>query len=342
MILITGGTGLLGAHLIKSLIDKNYQIRAIKRKDSDLFIIKNVFSWYFNDPGIKLNSIEWVDADLLDVCSVEEQIKDINTIYNCAGFISFNRQEKKQVFDVNVNGTRNLVDVALAGKVDKICHVSSIAALGRSENNELLTEDTAWKSSKNNSVYSQAKYEGELEIWRGMEEGLQTVIVCPSVIIGTGNLSKGSTRIIKTVKDGLKFYPDGINGFVDVRDVSEIMIRLVEQNIFGEKFIINSENLSYKELFYMIAEILQSTPPSRNAGRIMGELYRVYVGLKGLATGNKPLVTKETTRTAYTKSYYSNKKILDTFTDFHFIPVQESLEHACNQIYNHQNKKKLS
>jgi nucleoside-diphosphate-sugar epimerase len=236
MILITGATGLVGSHLTFDLVSKGWQVMALKRPDSDLTMIRNVFRLYSDEPEVLFSRINWVEGDLMDVYLLEDSLQEGDDVYHCAALVSFLPGDRKKLMRVNTEGTANLVNAALEKKVRKLCYVSSIAALGRPEHqDDVIDERLVWKTSRNNSNYAVSKYGGEREVWRGIAEGLNSVIVNPGIILGVAGPTQGSSRIFNVVWEGLKFYPTGKNGFVDVRDVARAMLQLMESNISNEK-----------------------------------------------------------------------------------------------------------
>lgn len=334
MVLVTGGTGFLGSHLIYYLLDKGYSVRAIRREDSSPEILARVFKFYGKSSNDYKQKIDWVNADITDYYSLEDCLLGIEQIYHAAAMVSFQPGDNSRMQQINTQGTANLVNLAIEKNVRKFCHVSSIAAIGRSENDTIIDENVVWKSSRNNSNYAISKYGAEREVWRGLEEGLKAVIVNPGIILGPGEINSGSTRLIKTVEKGLKFYTPGINGFVDVRDVVEIMVRLMESDITAERFVLTSENLNYKTLFTYIANELHKPVPTLKAGRLLGEIAWRLEFLKSVFTGKKPLITKETSRTANREYIYSSEKVRRAL-NFQFRPVQQTIHDTCAYYLNH-------
>ncbi|MBI9038181.1 MAG: NAD-dependent epimerase/dehydratase family protein [Bacteroidales bacterium] len=325
MILITGSTGLVGTHILFDLVHSGKTVRALIRKNGNIEKIKKVFSYYSEDVDELFKKIEFVEGDLLDVYSLEEAMQGVKQVYNCAGFVSFYKKDKDKLMQVNVKGTANLVNAALESKVKKICHVSSVAALGRAENNGSIDENTKWQTSKYNSFYAISKYGGEMEIWRGVNEGLEAIIVNPTIILGSGHWDSASSKLFKTVWNRLLFYTSGINGFVDVRDVSKTMILLMESDIKNELFLINSENVSYKWLFDQVAENLGKPKPSIKANQFISEIAWRILKAGDFLFNIEPVITKETARTANNKYFYSNKKIIEAF-DYKFINIEQSIK----------------
>jgi dihydroflavonol-4-reductase len=337
MILVTGATGLVGAHLLQQLAAGNKPVRAIKRASSDMGLVEKVFR--MNNAENTLPQVEWVQADLLDIFSLDEALKGINEVYHCGAMVSFHPSLRHQMLKVNIEGTANLVNACLDAGVLKFCHVSSVAALGRSEEDQHVDEQTIWKHSKRNSIYAKSKYGAEKEVWRGMAEGLQAVIVNPSIIFGVGNWKGGSTEMVKEVWKGLPFYTRGANSFVDVRDVARAMILLMEGNHFGERFVVTSESLAYRQVFNWIAEFLGKKPPYIPVKPFMGEIaWRLYA-IKGLFTGTKPAITRETARNASRRYYYSAEKIKQKI-GIEFIPVRQSLADCCAAFLNEMSTQK--
>ena len=331
MIFVTGGTGLVGSYLICELLKAGKNVRALKRKNSDLAIVRKVFSKYFPGDKEMFNKVDWVVGDLLDIFSLEDALEGISQIYHSAALISFNPSDRNKMMKINIEGTANIVNIALEKEIKKLCYVSSIAALGRADNDKVTTEETHWKTSKNNSYYAISKYGGEREVWRGVKEGLDAIVVNPSVILGSGGSDSLSTRLILTIWKGLKVYTKGMNGYVDVRDVARSMVQLMESEIVNERFIINSENLFYRDFFILLAGFLGKKPPSIMAPRIVQELAWRFFKITAFISGTKPFITKETARTSRNIHHYSNEKIKNAI-GIEFIPIEKSLEDLCAEF----------
>jgi len=325
MILVTGGTGLVGAHLLYQLTQKEEKVRVLRRATSSINQTKKIFSYYTPQPGKYYSRIEWVEGDILDIESLLCAMNGVEKVYHTAAMVSFDSKDKAEIKETNVAGTANVVNACLDKKVKKLCYVSSIAALGRAGNDGITTEKSEWKNERKISPYSLSKYEAEREVWRGMAEGLKAVIVNPSVILGPGNFQKGSSKMFQTVFMGLKVYTNGMNGYVDVKDVAKAMLLLMESDITGERFTLNSENLSYKQLFEMMAVALNVPPPKYKAGEFLSGLSWRILKVQSYFTGKSPMITKQTARTANSIHRYSNKKLVEA-TGIHFIPMKESIE----------------
>lgn len=324
MILVTGGTGLVGSQLLLDLALKGEKVRALKRPHSDLTPVINAFSAH---PGL-LESIEWVDGDVLDIFPLEKALYGIKKVYHCAAFVSFIPEEAELMLTTNINGTANVVNLCLENKIEKLCHVSSVAAINRINESEVIDENSQWKISKHNSNYAISKFGAEREVWRGISEGLNAVIVNPTIIIGPGNWKTGSTAMFPQVWKGLKFYTNGTSGFVDVRDVTRCMIALMESNKNGERFIINAENLTYRKIFDWIADGLQKPRPSIYANTWMRNVAWRTESLKKFVFKTRPFITRETALSAGRQVSFSNQKIKNAL-GINFIPVQKGIEDTC-------------
>ncbi len=333
MILVTGGTGLVGSHLLAELVQSGKSVRAIKRNSSNMSLVKQQIP-----DTVLFAKIEWVEADVLDVYSLSEAMEGVTDIYHCAATISFNPADVADMMKVNIEGTANVINMALEKGVKKICHVSSIAAIGKALNDETVTEKTPWKTSPNNSNYAISKYGSEREVWRGTMEGLDAVIVNPSVIIGPGDWNTGSSKMFKQAYTGLKFYTSGINGFVDVRDVCKTMIMLMESDIKNERFIVSSENYPFREFFDNACLNFGKPLPSIKASPLLGSLTWRAEAVRSFFTGSKPLITKETARSANQQYYYSNEKIKKAL-NFEFISVKQSIKDTCGYFLKFMNYK---
>jgi len=326
MILVTGGTGLVGAHILFDLCSKNLQVRAIKRANSSLYLIESLFSFYAPETFLKLlDNIDWVEADLREIDSLIEATTNIDIVYHAAAIVSFSNKDAKQMLKANIEGTANLMNACKINNVKKIGHISSVAALGPSIDAAPLNELNQWEVSTTNSAYAISKYGAEREVWRISHEGMDVVIINPSLITGPGDWTKSSTAIFKTVFEGLKFYSLGRTGFVDVRDVSKTIIYLVESNITSERYIISSENLSWKQILTMIAQAFNKKPPHLKATRIKAAIAWRILKLVGWISGKEPKITKESVRSSQRERYFSNEKILDAM-DIEFIPVKRSIQ----------------
>ena len=329
MIFVTGGTGLTGAHLLYRLAQKEEKILALKRESSDTGMTAKIFSFYSEEPEKLLSKIEWVNGDILDIHSLLPHINKGDAVYHTAALVSFDPAEKTQIMETNVAGTANVVNACLEKKAGKLAYVSSVAALGRAGNNEMTTEESDWKADADRSPYAISKYEAEREVWRGTAEGLKAVIVNPSIILGPGDFSKGSLKMFRTVYNGLKVYTPGMNGYVDVNDVAEALIRLMESDITGERFLLNGANVSYKELFEMMARALGVDAPKYKAGRLLSEMSWRVLKIQALLTGKRPLITKQTARTANSIYRYSSQKIKKA-TGMQFTPIADTMERAAS------------
>ncbi len=326
MILITGATGMVGARLLFDL-SKDKKIRALKRPTSTLNIVERIFS---ADP-VRIKNVEWVEGDMNDLFSLEEALLGIDVVYHAAAFISFLPSDRKMMMKVNVEGTANIINLCLDKNIERFCHISSVAALGRVAGISIINENSHWKTSEENSNYAISKYCGEQEVWRGIEEGLSAFIVNPSIIIGPGDINSGSTQMFSSVLKGLRFYTNGSTGFVDYRDVSKCAIDLMEKGISGERYILNSENLKYRTVFNSIADNLKKPLPTIEVTPLLAEFGWRMEALRSFITGKKSLITKETARNGNMNWEYTNDKVVKEL-GFHFISISESVKHTAQLI----------
>lgn len=337
MILITGATGLVGAHLLFHLISEGKTVRALKREESSTELTRKIFGYFSAEPQSLLEKVEWANGDILDYYSLLDAFEGVEYVYHTAALVSFHSSDAETVIRTNVEGTANVVNASLERKVGKLCFVSSIGALGRAETKGQVDEETNFISSQKNSVYSTSKYEAEREVWRGMAEGLNAVIVNPSIIVGPGNWNSGSSQMFTTMWNGLKFYTEGTNGFIDVNDVAKAMIKLMEGEFSGERYILSSENTSYKQYFEWIADEMNISPPKYKAGKLLSWMGVLFLKIKNVFSSEKHTITAETVRTANRKYTYSNKKIVDA-TGMKFISVEESVRKTAKLFVKEQKK----
>jgi dihydroflavonol-4-reductase len=331
MILVTGGTGLVGSHLLLSLVRKGHHVKALKRKTSDIEGVRKVFRWYSSQEEELFRKIEWMEGDILDYYSLEAILKDVDIIYHCAAVVSFARRQRSGVIQNNVEGTANLINAALTCGVKQFCHVSSISALGKNRDGSPVTEDSGWIPSNKNSGYSESKFYSEAEVWRGIEEGLEAVIVNPSVIIGPGNWNIGSCRFFPMIYKGLRFYTSGENGYVDVRDVAEAIVMLTDKENFNkaknQKYLLNADNLGYREFFHMIADAMHKPGPTIRATSFILHIAGKATSLWSLVSGKEAIFNKDTISSAIRKNRYDGSKITKVF-GFRYRTVQQAVRHT--------------
>ncbi|MDP4263447.1 MAG: SDR family NAD(P)-dependent oxidoreductase [Bacteroidota bacterium] len=320
-ILVTGGTGFLGSYIIKALVEKNYAVRAIRRSNNlPAYIPMEIF-----------NKVEWVEGDVLDVVSLEDAMEGIDTVIHSAAIVSFSGREQKKMYKVNVEGTANTVNMALEKNTRRFVHISSIAAIGRNADGGHVNEEKKWEDNKLNTHYAKSKYKSELEVWRGISEGLNAVILNPSTILGYGDWNTGSSAIFKNVYNEFKWYTSGINGFVDVEDVAAAAILLMESDITAERFIINGDNWPFRKLMDTMADCFGKKKPSGQATPLMLNTAWRVEKIKSLFTGKKPLLTKESAKVATSKTWFDNDKFLKTFPQFPFTPLEQTIRKACSK-----------
>jgi len=333
MILVTGATGLLGSHLIHELLQSHTQIKALVRNKAGIEVVRKTLSYYIANTDEILARIEWTEGDICDLFSLHKAFEGVTKVYHTAAVVSFSPKDNAKLFEINVGGTTNVVNMCLEKDIEKLCHVSSIAALGREKNTGIVDENAPWETHAKRSAYAKSKHMAEMEVWRGMAEGLNAVIVNPSVIIGPGNWHKGSSKIIQSVWEGMKYYTEGITGFVGVKDTASFMHKLMESQISAERFVVSSENMSYKSLLYLIADHLSVSKPSTKASPFMSELAWRLEKAKSFLTKKQALITKETARTAQKKYYFSNKKSCDAL-DFTYTPMHKVIGETARFFLN--------
>ncbi|MDT0553659.1 NAD-dependent epimerase/dehydratase family protein [Urechidicola vernalis] len=331
MILVTGGTGLVGAHLLVKLTQEKLPIRAIHRSSSNLDAVKKVFFYYFKKVDSYFDKIEWVVADITDTTSLEPVFKDVEFVYHCAAMISFHPKKYRSMRNINIEGTANIVNFSIVQGIKKLCYVSSIAAVGKPTINGLIDESTEWNVETSNYGYAITKHGAEMEVWRGTQEGLDAVIVNPGIILGEGFYNQGSGKLFSKVKKGLKHYTNGTTGYVDVQDVIDIMIQLLNSSIVNERYILIAENRSFKEVFTQIANGFNLKPPSKLVSVFMTEIGWRLALVMSFLTGREPMLTKNSAKSIHKKSEFSNAKILKAL-DYNFKSVEESVKRICDNF----------
>lgn len=309
MILVTGGTGLVGAHLLYKLAAEGKEVRAIYRNEQALEKTKNVFSCYTNNYKPLFNAIEWVKADILDLPALAEAFNEVSEVYHCAAFISFAPNDYHLLRKINIEGTANVVNIGISKNINKLCYVSSVATLGNSLGTDPINESTYWNPELDNSVYAITKYGAEMEVWRGTQEGLNAVIVNPGVIIGAGIWENGTGQLFKKAQKGIPFYSSGSIGLVAVEDVVRVMTKLMDSDTINERFILVAENWPYQKFLRVLATSVNGKIPKRQISpNALGVLWRLD-WLKHAITRQKRQLTKQLARSLSSKHQYSNLKI---------------------------------
>ncbi|MBK7124204.1 MAG: NAD-dependent epimerase/dehydratase family protein [Chitinophagaceae bacterium] len=318
MILVTGGAGLLGKALITELLLAGKPVRAIYHKTrlAD-----------FND-----ENLQQVQCDILDVVGLEEAMQGVQQVYHCAAIITFNPKRRQEMFKINIEGTANMVNAALDAGVQKMLYVSSVAALGRLREDKMVDETMNWTEETSNSSYGQSKYLAEMQVWRGIGEGLDAVMVNPVIILGPGDWNGGSSQIFKNVYNEFPWYADGITGFVDVRDVVKAMMQLMNSPVTAERFIISAENRSYDDVFNLIAKAFGKKPPHKKVTRGIAKMVWRLEAVKSYFTGKDPLVTRETAATAMAKVHFDNRKLTRFLPGFTYRKIEESIADTCHVL----------
>lgn len=323
MIFVTGATGLVGSHVILKLAQQKKSFKALKRSSSSLAICRKIFQYYNVEKLFK--EINWIDGDLNDISSLENGMKGCDFLVHCAAIVSFSSLDIEDLKRVNIEGTSNLMNVALSLGIKKVGYVSSVASLGRNTTDKIVDEQSFFIATKNESNYSLSKYFSEQEVWRASAEGLDVVIINPSIILGPGDWDKGSSQIFQKIYNGLKFYTSGSSGYVDVIDVAESLLQLLFSNVKNERFIINAANLKYRDCFDRIAEALGKPKAKIRVTPFLKEIAWRIESVKSFITGKKPLLTKETANSSMNSNSYSADKIKHAL-NFRFTDIEVTID----------------
>lgn len=327
MILVTGGTGLVGSHLLYELISKGERVRATYRRKHKLESTKHVFSYYSENWKELYNAIEWIEADITDIPKLEDAFTNITHVYHCAAFISFEPNKYRTLRKINIEGTANIVNLCISNAVKKLCYVSSIAAIGNTNNpKSLINENTPWNPEEDNSVYAITKYGAELEVWRGSQENLDVVVVNPGIILGPGFWrGGGSGSLFKQIYNGMSFYTEGGSAYVDVYDVVDIMMRLMQSEIKNEGYILIAKNLLFKDFNTKTAEALNVSKKQRLVKPWQLSILWRLDWLKHKLFGKRRQLSKQLVKTITSITKHDNSKI-KTALDFEFTPIDVSIK----------------
>ncbi|WP_242920868.1 NAD-dependent epimerase/dehydratase family protein [Pontibacter liquoris] len=317
MVFVTGGSGLIGSFLIEALLEQGHAVKACYRNQV---------------PALRSAAqVQWLEGDILDPAFLRNALAGVHYVFHCAGLVSYAPQDRELLKQVNVEGTANIVDACLEQQDIKLCHVSSIAAVGRPKNARVLTEESKWDAAAEHAAYASSKYLGELEVWRGVAEGLNAVIVNPSVVLGPADWNRSSTQLFKYVYNQNAFYTVGSANFVDVRDVVAAMLQLTFSDISGERFILNAGQMTYKEFFAQAAACLRRKAPSVRVPPWLAEAVWRLEHARSWLTGSRPLITKDTARVSAKSHLFSNEKVRKA-TGIAFRPLSETITWSCGQL----------
>ncbi|MFT4093320.1 MAG: NAD-dependent epimerase/dehydratase family protein [Niabella sp.] len=326
-ILVTGGTGFLGAYIIKELVQQGFRVRAVKRGASKMP--------FFIDAAI-LQQVDWVDGDILDISSLEDAMTGADTIIHSAAVVSFNKKDRSGMYQVNVEGTKNVVNVALEKGIERLVYISSVAAIGRKLTGTVVDENAKWEDGKANTHYAISKFKGELEVWRGFSEGLKGVILNPATILGYGDWGSGSSHLFKNAYKEFKWYTNGVNGFADVEDVAHATIELMKSDINGERFIVCNDNWPFRKLFDTMADHFGKKRPSKEATPFLSSIAWRMEKLKAALSGKKPLLTKESAKVANSITRFDNSRLLRALPGFSYRPLEQTIQTACAKYIEHE------
>lgn len=320
MILLTGATGFVGEHTLQQLLDKGYRVRAMYRN-------AHLQGTHGQLKDKHHPNIDWQQGELSNIFNLEELLEGVETVFHTAAFISYDPRFREQLFETNIRGTANLVNACLQTGVKRLVYVSSIAALGDApEPGQLIDEQASWKTDKSHSNYAISKFMAENEVWRGMEEGLEVIIVNPSVILGAGKVASGSNQLFRKIAEGMRFSSPGGTGFVDVRDVARAMIALHEANVVNKRWVINHLNLPYSRLFADMARVLGVAKPSFMPPRWLAEIgWRLNL-LWAQLSGKQAFITRETVASAYRMRQFGGKAITQALPQFRYTDWEETLQ----------------
>ena len=336
MILVTGSSGLVGSHLLIKLLKKRSKIKALIRDTQSKEKIRKVFQYYTKDSDRLLTQIEWHLGDITDYVSLEEAFDNVDYVYHCAAVISFNSRDRSLMSAVNIQGTSNIVNLCLVKGIKKLVHVSSIAAIAKPVSGNLYTEKSLLPQGKL-SAYSFTKSQSELEVWRGVTEGLNAVIINPSIILGPGNWNSGSGKLFSQVFKGMKFFTRGVTGFVDVHDVVRLMMELMESDIHAERYIVSAANLSYEEVFKKIAAGLGAKAPKYYASPFLTSIVWRMDRLLSIVLFRKPLLTRQSAKASHIIQNYTSEKLVNQ-TGFKFTPLEQTIKQTASFLKEEHNR----
>ncbi len=336
MVLVTGGTGFIGSYIMYELLKQNPEIKALRRDGSDFKQTRFIFKYLSaSDPMPNgesweqaFNRIKWVEGDVTELDSVLEALEEVDIVYHAAALVSYSRKRHDDLIETNVIGTATIVNACLEKGIKKLAYVSSVATLDRKPG-EKLDESAFPEDLKFSNTYAESKYRAEMEVWRGIAEGLDAVIINPGIVLGWGNFDNSSPEMFKTVYEGLKYYPTGSNAFVDVRDVAKALVMLAGMDTaVNNRFIAKGSVHTYKEIFDLMAKGLGVTPPKIKVKSSLVKLVWIMAEIEALLSGKEPFITKDLALTS-SKNYDFDSSKLEQLLHFHFTPIEQTIAETC-------------
>ena len=307
---VTGATGLIGSHLVLRLVEEGMPVTALFRNENGKADVLNLFRFYGKENLFQ--QVQWVKGDVEDADDMYELTEGMRTVFHCAAIVSYHKKEASRMLEVNVNGTKNIVNACIDNNVKHFVHVSSISALGDSKE-AIIDEETPRNFNDYHSNYSKGKYLSEQEVWRGIQEGLKATIVNPGVVFGPNNCSRSSGTMIARIEKGLPALPAGGSGIVSVLDVVEVMIRAAKKEPTNERYVLCAENIRMSELFTKIANALHV-----KIGKTIAKKWHIILvfsmeALVELFTGKRATITREIIRNYDEVKQFDGSKACRTF-----------------------------
>jgi nucleoside-diphosphate-sugar epimerase len=327
---LTGGTGLLGTYFLIHAVEQGHSVKAIYRNEKSIETTKKVFALHGSQVLEKFSNINWIKADLINPLEIEELILPSDIIVHSAGMVSFLPKDEQEMYNSNFVSTQNLVNVCIEKGVKKFVHISSVSTLCKDD--KVRDETSFMRPAKEAGFYGKSKYLAEMEVWRGTQEGLNAVILSPSIILGVHNWNKGSSKMFEVAQKGLLFYTRGKTGFVDVNDVAKAILVVAESEINQKRYCLNSENIFYKDFFERLHILFGNSVPKYKAGKFLTELYWRFQWLKSKIANTDPLVTKESANTAHSIRQFSGDNFSKDF-NFTYTPINTTIKN-CVEKYS--------
>ncbi len=337
MLAVTGANGLVGMHLVCQLVKENFPVKALYNKSVNQDLFNYVFSQFYQISNEKLNLISWVKSDILNIFSLQEAFENCEAVFHCAALVSFNSNDKNRMFKTNIEGTENVVNVCLGLKIKHLIYCSSTAALGKVKSTEKVSEKSIWSAEDKPTPYSESKHFAEMEVWRAEQEGLNVSVINPGIILGFGNWNQGSAKIFKNIYNKQLFYTKGINGFIMVEDVAKILIHFFKNKIAGERFVLVSENKSFKEVFELIANCFNKKAPNLEFKLIYLKIARPFLFLINLIYP-KFGITYQTATKALNNTEFDNSKIT-SILPFEMTKLDVGIKKTCEFYMQYLNTK---